>query len=333
MAEVWRAKAFGAGGFERILAIKRILPNIAEDAELIAMFIDEAMITSQLKHANIAQIYELSHIASSYSIAMEYVSGKDLRAVFDRCRKRGEPAPVPLTCYAVALCCEGLDYAHRAKDTSGVAMNVVHRDVSPQNVLVSYDGEVKVIDFGIAKVAGEATTTQAHTLKGKFGYMSPEQVSGPSLDRRSDLFAIGICLYELLTGERLFVGDTDFSVLEKVRKVEVLPPSHFNRRVPAEIERIVMKALAKDVDHRYQYASELAEDLRTFMGSTGNSVTREDLAAFMRATFAEDYEKERARLMEYVEIEPPEGMLAAAEAGSAQEAGASRQIVLPRKAP
>lgn len=333
MAEVWRAKAFGAGGFEGILAIKRILPSIAEDAELIAMFIDEAMITSQLHHANIAQIYELSHIASSYSIAMEYVSGQHLRAVFDRCRKRGEPAPVPLTCYAVALCCEGLDHAHRVKDTSGVAMNVVHRDVSPQNVLVSYDGEVKIIDFGIAKAAGEAPTTQAHTLKGKFGYMSPEQVNGPSIDRRSDLFAIGICLYELLTGERLFVGDADSSVLEKVRKVEVLPPSHFNRRVPAELERIVMKALAKDVDHRYQYASELAEDLRTLMDSTGNTVTREALAAFMRATFAEDYERERVRLMEYLEIEPPEGMLAAAEAGSAQEASASRRIVLPRKAP
>jgi serine/threonine protein kinase len=315
MAEVWRAKTFGAGGFERIVAIKRILPNIAEDEEFISMFLDEAKITVQLNHANIAQIYELNNLSNSYFIAMEYVSGKDLRAVFDRCRKRGEPAPIPLTCYAIAQCCEGLDYAHRAKDRQGRDMSIVHRDVSPQNALVSYDGEVKVIDFGIAKAAGKATKTQAGILKGKFGYMSPEQIRGLPLDGRSDIFAIGVCLYELLTGERLFVGDSDFSVLEKVRKVEVLPPSHFNRKIPEALEKIVMKSLAKDVDDRYQHAAELAEDLRGFMYQTGNAFARKDLAAFMRATFAEDYEKERNRITEYAEIKAPEGMLLAAEMG------------------
>ncbi len=315
MAEVWRAKTFGAGGFERIVAIKRILPNIAEDEEFISMFLDEAKITVQLNHANIAQIYELNNLSNSYFIAMEYVSGKDLRAVFDRCRKRGEPAPIPLTCYAIAQCCEGLDYAHRAKDRQGRDMSIVHRDVSPQNALISYDGEVKVIDFGIAKAAGKATKTQAGILKGKFGYMSPEQIRGLPLDGRSDIFAMGVCLYEMLTGERLFVGDSDFSVLEKVRKVEVLPPSHFNRKIPEPLERIVMKSLAKDVDDRYQHATELGEDLRAFMYSTGNSFARKDLAAFMKATFAEDYEKERARIVEYAEVKAPEGMLAAAEMG------------------
>ncbi|MDP1827220.1 MAG: protein kinase [Archangium sp.] len=315
MAEVWRAKTFGAGGFERIVAIKRILPNIAEDEEFISMFLDEAKITVQLNHANIAQIYELNNLSNSYFIAMEYVSGKDLRAVFDRCRKRGEPAPIPLTCYAIAQCCEGLDYAHRAKDRQGRDMSIVHRDVSPQNALVSYDGEVKVIDFGIAKAAGKATKTQAGILKGKFGYMSPEQIRGLPLDGRSDIFAIGVCLYEMLTGERLFVGDSDFSVLEKVRKVEVLPPSHFNRKIPDQLEKIVMKSLAKDVDDRYQHATELGEDLRAFMYSTGNAFARKDLAAFMKATFAEDYEKERARITEYAEVKAPEGMLAAAEMG------------------
>ena len=315
MAEVWRAKTFGAGGFERIVAIKRILPNIAEDEEFISMFLDEAKITVQLNHANIAQIYELNNLSNSYFIAMEYVSGKDLRAVFDRCRKRGEPAPIPLTCYAIAQCCEGLDYAHRAKDRQGRDMSIVHRDVSPQNALVSYDGEVKVIDFGIAKAAGKATKTQAGILKGKFGYMSPEQIRGLPLDGRSDIFAMGVCLYEMLTGERLFVGDSDFSVLEKVRKVEVLPPSHFNRKIPDALERIVMKSLAKDVDDRYQHATELGEELRAFMYSTGTPFARKDLAAFMKATFAEDYEKERARITEYAEVKAPEGMLAAAEMG------------------
>jgi eukaryotic-like serine/threonine-protein kinase len=315
MAEVWRAKTFGAGGFERLVAIKRILPNIAEDEEFITMFIDEAKITVQLNHANIAQIYELSSIASSYFIAMEYVSGKDMRAVFDRCRKRGEPAPIPLSCYLIAQCSEGLDYAHRANDKMGRPMNIVHRDVSPQNALISYEGEVKVIDFGIAKAAGKATKTQAGILKGKFGYMSPEQIRGLPLDRRSDVFAIGVCLYEMLTGERLFVGDSDFSVLEKVRKVEVLPPSHFNRKIPDALEKIVMKALAKDVDERYSYASEVAEDLRKFLYTSGYSFGRKDLAAFMKATFAEDVEKEKQRLQEYNDVKPSESMLAAAEAG------------------
>jgi serine/threonine protein kinase len=315
MAEVWRAKTFGAGGFERLVAIKRILPNIAEDEEFISMFIDEAKITVQLTHANIAQIFELSHLANSYFIAMEYVSGKDMRAVFDRCRKKGEPAPIPLTCYLIAKCCEGLDYAHRAKTRQGTDMNIVHRDVSPQNVLISYDGEVKVIDFGIAKAAGKATKTQAGILKGKFGYMSPEQIRGLPLDRRSDVFAIGVCLYEMLTGERLFVGDSDFSVLEKVRKVEVLPPSHFNRKIPEPLERIVMKALAKDVDDRYQYASDLAMDLQGFMYSTGARFGERDLSQFMKSTFAEDYEKEKIRLAEYAEIKAPEGMVLAAEMG------------------
>ncbi len=310
MAEVWRAKTFGAGGFERLVAIKRILPNIAEDEEFITMFIDEAKITVQLNHANIAQIYELANISNSYFIAMEYISGKDMRAVFDRCRKRGEPAPIPLTCYLIARCCEGLDYAHRNKDRMGRDMNIVHRDVSPQNALISYDGEVKVIDFGIAKAAGKATKTQAGILKGKFGYMSPEQIRGLPLDRRSDVFAIGICLYEMLTGERLFVGDSDFSVLEKVRKVEVLPPSHFNRRIPDALEKIVMKALAKDVEDRYQYASELGDDLQRFLVTSENVFGRKDLAAFMKATFAEEVEKEKQRLQEYVDVRPPDGMLA-----------------------
>jgi eukaryotic-like serine/threonine-protein kinase len=317
MAEVWRAKTFGAGGFERLVAIKRILPSIAEDEEFISMFIDEAKITVQLNHANIAQIYELSHLASSYFIAMEYVSGRDMRALFDRCRKRGEPAPLPLVSYVMSKCCEGLDYAHRSKDRQGRDMNIVHRDVSPQNVLLSYDGEIKVIDFGIAKAQGKATKTQAGILKGKFGYMSPEQIRGLPLDRRSDVFALGICLYEMLTGERLFVGDSDFSVLEKVRKVEVLPPSHFNRKIPETLERIVMKALAKEVEDRYQFASELGDDLARFSLTSETVFGRKDLAAFLKNTFAEEYERERTRLTDYHDVQAPESMAAAADQGYA----------------
>ncbi|MFL5343664.1 MAG: protein kinase domain-containing protein [Hyalangium sp.] len=326
MAEVWRGKMFGAGGFERLVAIKRILPNIAEDEEFITMFIDEAKISVQLNHANIAQIHELGQIQNNYFIAMEYIPGKDMRAIFDRCRKKGEPAPIPLVAYCVAKMCEGLDYAHRKKDGMGRDLNIVHRDISPQNVLISFEGEVKVIDFGIAKAAGKATKTQAGILKGKFGYMSPEQIRGLPLDRRSDVFAIGVCLYEMLTGERLFVGDSDFSVLEKVRKAEVAPPSTYNRRIPEQLEKIVLRALARDVDERYQYASELGDDLQRFLITNEAIFGRKDLMQYMKSTFAEEVEREKQRLAEYANIKPPEGMLSAIEAGFS---GSSPSATLP----
>jgi serine/threonine protein kinase len=308
MAEVWRGKVFGAGGFERLVAIKRILPNIAEDEEFISMFQDEAKISVQLTHANICQIYELNRIGPSLYIAMEYVPGKDLRSIFERARKKGEPPPVPLVCYVIGKLCEGLDYAHRKKDQHARDLNVVHRDVSPQNVLISFEGEVKVIDFGIAKAAGKVTKTQAGILKGKFGYMSPEQIRGLPLDRRSDVFAIGVCLYELLTGERLFVGDSDFQVLEKVRKAEVLPPSTYNRKIPEALERIVLKALAKDPADRFQYASELADELQRFLITSDSIFSRKDLMQYMKSTFAEEVERERARVAEYADIKAPEGL-------------------------
>ncbi|MGZ3459646.1 MAG: serine/threonine protein kinase, partial [Archangium sp.] len=313
MAEVWRGKMFGAGGFERLVAIKRILPNIAEDDEFVTMFLDEANISAQLDHPHIAKVEDHGRSSNSYFIAMEYIPGKDMRAIFDHCRKKGEPAPVPLVAFMVSKMCEGLDYAHRKKDPLGRDLHIIHRDISPQNVLISFDGEVKVIDFGIAKAAGKVSKTQIGILKGKFGYMSPEQIRGLPMDRRGDIFAIGVCLYELLTGERLFVGNTDASVLEKVRKAEVVPPSTYNRRIPKVLDKIVLKALAREVEDRYQYASELGDDLRRFLLTSGSTFGREDLMQYMKVTFAEDVESERQRQQEYADIKPPEGMRAAIE--------------------
>ncbi|MEZ4270530.1 MAG: serine/threonine-protein kinase, partial [Myxococcota bacterium] len=196
MAEVYKAKAFGVEGFERILAIKRILPNMADDSEFINMFVDEARIAVQLSHANIVQIFELGKFENQYYIAMEYVSGKDLRQILDDYRKRKEFIPLSAAAYLASKVCEGLDYAHRKTDPSGRPMNVIHRDVSPQNILVSYEGAIKLVDFGIAKAEDRASKTQAGVLKGKFGYMSPEQVRGMEIDHRSDIFAVGILLYE-----------------------------------------------------------------------------------------------------------------------------------------
>jgi serine/threonine protein kinase len=299
MAEVYKAKATGVEGFERMVAVKRILPSIAEDEEFILMFVDEAKIAVQLTHANIAQIFDLGKVDESYFIALEYIHGKDLRAIFNRGRSRNERVPVAMACYAIMKLCEGLDYAHNKRDAFGQFLNLVHRDVSPQNILVSYDGEVKIIDFGIAKAAGKAGKTQAGILKGKFGYMSPEQVQGLEVDRRSDVFGVGIVLYELLTGERLFVAETDFATLEKVRKVDIVPPSHFNRQIPEELEQIVLKALARDRDQRHQTAMQLHDELQAFMYASGNFFARRDLSLYMHRVFAEEIQKESARDKEY----------------------------------
>ncbi len=310
MAEVFKAKAFGVEGFERLVAVKRILPNIAEDEEFITMFIDEAKIAVQLSHANIAQIFDLGKADDAYFIALEFVQGKDLRAIYDRCKQKpvdGSTAmPLGQACFIIMKACEGLDYAHNKKDSNGEEMHLVHRDVSPQNILISYEGEVKLIDFGIAKAAGKASKTQQGILKGKFGYMSPEQVRGLPLDRRSDIFAVGIVLYELLTAERLFVGESDFSTLEKVRNVEILPPSTYNRRIPEELERIVLKALAKDVEDRYQNAIDLHDDLQAFMYTAGEFYARKDLGAWMKRVFDEDLRDEQSKLESYARL-PAQG--------------------------
>ncbi len=305
MAEVFRAKAFGVEGFERLVAVKRILPNIAEDKEFIRMFVDEAKISVQLNHANIAQIFDLGVVDTSYYIALEHIHGRDVRAVFDRCRQNGEAMPVAQACFIVMKLCEGLDYAHNKRDQGGRELHLVHRDVSPQNILVSFEGEVKVIDFGIAKAADKQNKTQAGILKGKFGYMSPEQVRGMSIDRRSDVFACGIVLYELLTGERLFVGESDFSTLEKVRNVEILPPSTYNRKIPDELERIVLKALAKDVDERYQNAIDLHDELQAFVYTAGEFYSRKDLAGWMKKTFGKEIDEEAARIESFRQLKPP----------------------------
>ena len=305
MAEVFKAKAFGVEGFERLIAVKRILPHIAEDEEFITMFIDEAKIAGQLQHANVAQIFDLGKVDDSYFIAMEYVHGKDLRAIFDHLRKLDMTMPISQLAYTLMQVCEGLDFAHNKKDQGGRAMNLVHRDVSPQNILIGYEGEVKLVDFGIAKAAGKASKTQAGILKGKFGYMSPEQVRGLPVDRRSDIFSVGICLYEMLTGERLFVGESDFSTLEKVRNVEITPPTRFNKKIPAELERIVLKGLAKEPEDRYQNAIDLHDDLQAFLYSVGELCSRKDLAGWMKRSYAAEIEEDIANLEQYRQLSSP----------------------------
>lgn len=299
MAEVYKAKAFGEEGFERILAVKKILASIAEDEAFINMFIDEAKIAGQLNHPNIAQIFDLGKVDGSYFIALEYIGGKDLKTIFERARRLGEKVSVPRVCYTIMKVCEGLAHAHHKKDAQGQDLSIVHRDVSPQNVLISYEGEVKIIDFGIAKASGKTSQTQVGILKGKFSYMSPEQVRGLHVDNRSDIFSLGIVLYELLTLERLFLGDSDFDTLEKIRKVEMSPPSLYNPHIPKELEDIVLKALAKSPEDRFQTSYEFAEALERFMRNQGFYFTNKDLGGYMKEAFNADIEFENKKIEYY----------------------------------
>ena len=308
MAEVFKAKMFGVEGFEKIVAIKRILPEVAEDADFIKMFIDEAKIAVKLQHPNVVQIFELGKIDGSYFIAMELINGKDIKTIRKRLKRVDLLMPVEQSAYIISQVCEGLDYAHRKTDEKMNPLNIVHRDISPQNMIVSYEGTVKLIDFGIAKAKSKSTKTQVGMLKGKFSYMSPEQVSGQPIDRRSDIFSLGVVFFEMLTGKRLFLGKNDVETLEKIRKAEVLPPSVFNSAVPPELDRIVMKALAKDREERYQWASEFAEDLKKFSYSSGKIFTRQDMMNFMSEFFADELEEETAKLEEYQKIKKPTEM-------------------------
>jgi serine/threonine protein kinase/nucleoside phosphorylase len=305
MAEVFIAKAFGVEGFEHFLAIKKILPTMAEDQELITMFIDEARINVQLNHANVVHIHEFGKYDETYFIVMEYVAGRDLRIILERYRRRKEIMPTAQAVFIASKMCEGLDYVHRKRDARGQELGIIHRDVSPQNILVSYEGEVKIIDFGFAKVANRSQKTQADILMGRFGYMSPEQVRGMPIDRRSDIFAVGVILYEMLTGEKLFVGESDFSTLEKVRDAEVPLPRQFNPNVPSGLEKVVLKALAREPEDRYQWASDLQEDLMRFLLAGDAIYSGKHLSSYMKEAFAEDMLREAEKMERYAIIEKP----------------------------
>ncbi|MBK8594440.1 MAG: TonB family protein [Holophagales bacterium] len=281
MAEVYRARMRGEEGFEKIVAIKRILPHMADNDDFITMFIDEAKLAAQLTHNNIIHIYDLGKEDAYHYIAMEYVEGKDLRSILKTATEKGYPLPVDLALLIASKVANALDYAHRRLGLDGKELNLVHRDVSPQNVLISFEGDIKLCDFGIAKAATKVQQTQAGALKGKLQYMSPEQAWGKKVDRRTDIFSLGIVLFEMLTGERLFSGDTDLTILEQVRDARSEAPSLKNPDVPKKVDQIVLKALAKNPQDRYQNASEMEKDLNSVLYSFQPAPGAADLAIFM----------------------------------------------------
>jgi serine/threonine protein kinase len=318
MAEIFKAKSYGVEGFEKIIAIKRILPSMGEDRDFVKMFIDEAKIVGQLSHANICQIFELGRIDGTHFIAMEYIWGKDLLQLQNRLKKASQVMPPAMAAHIIARVCEGLDYAHRKRDPMGQELKIVHRDCSPQNILISYEGEVKIIDFGIAKAASRSSRTMAGVLKGKFGYMSPEQVRGLPLDRRSDIFALGTVFYEILTRERLFQAESDFSTLEKVRNVDIQPLRSVNADIPEAVEKIVMKALAADPDDRYQWCGEMLADLQRFLMSEEAVFSSKHLSSWMKEQFAAELTRERQLMEEYKSI-GRDGLIAGKPQAEAEE--------------
>ena len=305
MAEVFLSKSFGIEGFEKIIAIKRILPTMAEDEDFIEMFIDEAKIAGQLNHANVVPIYELGKIGDSHYIAMEYVWGKDLLQIMNRFRRMRKRMPPAMVAFVASRMCEALEYAHTKRDRAGTPLNLIHRDISPQNILVSYEGAVKLIDFGIAKAASRTTKTQAGVLKGKFGYMSPEQVRGLPIDHRSDIFAVGTCMYEMLTADRLFLGESDFSTLEKVRHATVSPLSEMVPGIPEQLEKVIMKALSREPADRWQSAGELQESLQEFLATERPPFTTSKLASWMKAAFSKEMAAEKSKLDGFAHVGRP----------------------------
>ncbi|MBI5498502.1 MAG: protein kinase [Deltaproteobacteria bacterium] len=265
MAEVFLAKSGGVEGFEKQVAIKRILPHLTDSSEFVEMFIDEAKLTVQLNHANIAHIYDFGKRDGSYYIAMEFIHGRDVNALFKDGFKRKAPLPIPICCYIVQQICEGLDYAHRKRGADNRELGIVHRDISPANILVSFEGAVKIIDFGIAKAVSKLSMTRPGLIKGKISYMSPEQMRGQAIDRRSDVFAVGIILYELIAGRRLFAARTDVETIRNVIKGNIPPLVGVRPDVPSDLVDIVMKALEREVERRYSWAADLSADLQSFL--------------------------------------------------------------------
>jgi serine/threonine protein kinase len=264
-------------------------PQLAKEARFVDMFIREGKLAVLLDNDSIVRTYEIGRVEGRYFIAMEYIGGKDLTQILRRCQESNQRIPVPHACYIAAHMSEGLHYAHTRTDGEGRPLNIVNRDVSPSNVRISYDGAVKLLDFGIAQALLKFTS-EIGVLKGKFSYMSPEQIRGMPVDARTDVFSTGIILHEMLTTEKLFRGDTEFALMEKVRKADVPPPSKFNRRVPEALDKIVLKALARDVPDRYASAKELAAELQGFMAQYRFSPG--EMQEFVRGLFRADYQKE-----------------------------------------
>ena len=301
MAEVFRAKITGEMGFEKLLVIKKVLPHLAAEDQWISHFIDEAKLAALLHHENIIHIYDFGKIDNSWFLAMEYLSGKDLKDLIVKSAAENNHPALENILLIVLKICDGLDYAHTLKNLKGNPLNIVHRDISPQNICITFDGKVKIIDFGIAKAAERSVHTQTGMIKGKLAYMSPEQASGKAIDHRSDIFAVGIILYELLTGKRMYKGEVS-EILLKVVQADYEPAENILENHPPELFEILGKALAENPDDRYQSAGEMHADIEEFMYKLNLRSGSRKLAEYMQTLFKGDYTNETYETIETLDL-------------------------------
>jgi serine/threonine-protein kinase len=302
MASVHLARMDGPGGFQKWVAIKRIHSHLIEDESFVQMFLDEARVAARISHPNVASVIELGKHQDSYWIAMEYLHGEPLREVMRRTEELGTPMPPEIACRIIADAAEGLHAAHELQGKDGDKLDLVHRDVTPHNLFVTYDGSTKVVDFGIAKFLTRMSNTRHGTLKGKIAYMSPEQVHGEQIDRRTDLFALGVVLWELTTGKRLFRMESDLDTLAKVQECNVPKPSTIVRGYPLDLEKIVLKALAKKRDDRFRTARELSRALQGLLMRRGLFIASDEVASYMHSIFSERIQKRDAHLRWAAEV-------------------------------
>jgi serine/threonine protein kinase len=288
MAEIFLAKQSGLEGFEKVVVLKRILTHLASDEEFVSMFLDEARIAAKLSHPNIVQIYDLGKADSTFYIAMEYVSGRNIQHLITKQQNVGGHLPVEHVCRIVAGVCDGLFYAHSRKDYDGKPLNIIHRDISPQNILVSFAGGVKVVDFGIAKASTQLAQTRAGVLKGKYAYMSPEQVRGTRIDHRSDIFAVGLVMYEMLTGVRAFERDSSLKTLKAIVQDKPLNPREMNPEIPMEVVKILSKALEKNPDRRYKTAQEFQLAIEDWLEQSPKKSNNVRLSRFLYDLFDDE---------------------------------------------
>jgi serine/threonine-protein kinase len=277
MAEVFVAESAGIEGFKKQVAIKRVLPQLSKKEQFIAMFLDEARLSAHLSHSNVVSVFDIGVGDGTYFIVMEYVDGADLKAVVDHAKKVSRRIPVEAATYVATRICQGLAYAHELK-SEGKPLQIIHRDITPANVLITRYGEVKIVDFGLAKASSQLAASDAGVIKGKFGYLAPETVLEKPVDQRVDVFAVGIILWEMLSGQRLFQGDTDYQTVRKVRDAVIPSLLPMGLGVTPELEQIVMRSLARDPDARYQTARDLGRDLTRFLYRFGRPVGDDDIA-------------------------------------------------------
>lgn len=290
MAEVFIGESASIENFKKNVAIKRVLPHLAEKKRFINMFLDEARLCAQLSHSNVVQVFDIAKGDGTYFIVMEYVDGADLKAVIEHQKQQGKVLPVEVACLIAIKICEGLSYAHELKNNAGQPLRIVHRDMSPPNVLITKYGEVKIVDFGLAKASSQLEKSEPGIIKGKFSYLAPEAAQGLEVDLRADIFAVGIILWEMLAGRRLFFGDTDFATVKQVQEAHVPPLSKINKDVPVALDRILSRALARDPAMRCGSARDLAKDLTVFLYQLGRPVS-----AFDIATYVDSVQSERKR--------------------------------------